>query len=208
MHRIGEFFRQVAHTSQQFAEQLGGFGLLLIAFADSSFLTLPEVADALVVIFTVKDPDRWLYWAVMTTIGSTLGCSVLYGLARAGGKAMVRRGIHERHLDRVLEWFRSHGALVLIIPALLPPPMPFKVFVLLAGVAGIRPWPFLTAIFVGRGFRYGAEAWLARKYGNEVIEFMTHDATRLIWPAVAIMVVIGLIWWWYSRWSKEPTAKD
>ena len=203
MHRIGEFMRQVAATAQQFAEQLGGFGLLLIAFADSSFLTLPEVADALVVVFTVRDPDRWLYWAAMTTVGSTLGCAVLYGLARAGGHAMVRRGIHERHLDKMLAWFRNHGALVLIVPALLPPPMPFKLFVLLAGMADVRPWPFLMAILVGRGIRYGGEAWLARRYGNEVIEFITHDATRLIWPLIGVAAVIGLVWWWYRRSAKD-----
>ena len=203
MHKIGELMRQLAGASQQFAEQLGGFGLLLIAFVDSSFLTLPEVADALVVIFTIKEPDRWLYWAAMTTVGSTAGCAVLYGLARAGGHAMVRRGIHERHLDKVLAWFRSHGALVLIVPALLPPPMPFKVFVLLAGVADIRPWPFIIAIFTARGFRYGVEAWLARRYGHAVIEFITHDATRLIWPVVGIVTVLGLAWWWYQRSMKD-----
>src|SRR5688572_32923956 len=98
MQKIGEFLRQLASTAQQFAEQFGGFGLFLVAFIDSSFLTLPEVADALVVIFTIKEPDRWLYWAGMTTLGSTTGCAVLYSLARAGGHAMVRRGIHERHL--------------------------------------------------------------------------------------------------------------
>src|SRR4030095_5329001 len=110
MHKLGEFFSQLAGASQHFAEQLGGPGLLLIAFVDSSFFTLPEVADVLVVVFTVREPDSWLYWAAMTTIGATLASTVLYTLARVGGRAMVKRGIHERHLDRVLKWFRNHGA--------------------------------------------------------------------------------------------------
>jgi membrane protein YqaA with SNARE-associated domain len=204
MHRLTEFMHQLAGASQHIAEQLGGPGLLLIAFVDSSFITLPEVADLLVVVFTIREPDRWLYWAAMTTIGSTAGCYVLYALARAGGHAMVRRGFHERHIDWGLEWFRRHGALVLILPALLPPPMPFKVFVLLAGIAGIRTWPFMVAILVGRGIRYGGEAWLARRYGEAVFEFIKRDASRLVWPAVAVAAVIALVWWWYRRSLGDP----
>jgi len=199
MHKLGEFMQHVAAASQHFAEQLGGLGLLLIAFADSSFITLPEVADVLVVVFTIRQPDQWLYWAAMTTVGSTLGCTVLYGLARAGGHAMVRRGFHERHIDRTLEWFRRHGAPLLIVPAILPPPMPFKIFVLLAGVAGIRPWPFLTAILAGRGLRYGGEAWLARRYGEAVFEFVKRDASKLIWPTVGVVAVVALVWWLWRR---------
>ena len=209
MHRLSEFMHQIASASQHFAEQLGGPGLLIIAFVDSSFITLPEVADLLVVLFTVREPDRWLYWAAMTTVGSTAGCYVLYALARAGGHAMVRRGIHERHIDRGLEWFRRHGALVLILPALLPPPMPFKLFVLLAGIAEIRSWPFMVAIVVGRGIRYGGEAWLARRYGEAVFEFIKHDASKLVWPAVGIAAVLAAVWWWYRRKTDpgSPSAR-
>src|SRR3954466_13371141 len=117
MHRLGELMHQLAGAAQAFAEQFGGMGLLAIAFVGFSFVPLPEVADILVVVFTIRDPDGWLYWAAMTTIGSTLGCWVLYAIARAGGRAMVKRGFHERHIDRGLAWFRSHGALVLIVPA-------------------------------------------------------------------------------------------
>jgi membrane protein YqaA with SNARE-associated domain len=199
MHRLGELMHQLAGAAQAFAEQFGGMGLLAIAFVDSSFVTLPEVADILVVVFTIRDPEGWLYWAAMTTIGSTLGCWVLYAIARAGGRAMVKRGFHERHIDRGLAWFRSHGALVLIVPALMPPPMPFKLFVLLAGVAGIRTWPFMVAILAGRGLRYFGEAWLARRYGEAVFAFVKHDASKLVWPAVAVLVVVALVWWWWRK---------
>jgi membrane protein YqaA with SNARE-associated domain len=202
MQKIGELIQQLASASQHFAEQWGGPGLMLIAFVDSSFFTLPEVADLLVVVFTIKEPDRWLYWAAMTTAGSLLGCSVLYTLARAGGRALVRSGFHERHLDRVLEWFRRHGALVLVIPALLPPPMPFKLFVFTAGVAGVRPLPFVSAIIAGRGLRYGLAAWLARRYGDGVFEFIKHDGARLIWPVLGIGAAIAIAYWWY-RWRAK-----
>ncbi len=79
MHRFSEFIRHLAESAQHFAEQLGGPGLVAIAFLDSSFLTLPEVADLLVVVFTIREPEQWLYFAAMTTIGSVAGCYALYG---------------------------------------------------------------------------------------------------------------------------------
>jgi membrane protein YqaA with SNARE-associated domain len=209
MHALSEYMRRLAEAAQQFAEQLGGPGLLAIAFMDSSFLTLPEVADLLVVVFTIREPDRWLYFAAMTTAGSILGCYALYGVARMGGRAMVRRGFHERHIDVVLDWCRRHGALVLIVPALLPPPMPFKLFVLMAGIAGIRVGPFLTAVIFGRGIRYGGEAWLARHYGDAAIRFIQGDALRLALPVAVVGLVLVAGWWlWRRRRPRPPAPPD
>jgi membrane protein YqaA with SNARE-associated domain/nitrate reductase NapE component len=183
---------------------MGGPGLIAIAFIDSSFLTLPEVADLLVVVFTIREPERWLYFVTMTTIGSVAGCYALYALARVGGRALVQRGFHERHIDWALDWYRRHGALVLILPAVLPPPMPFKAFVLMAGVAGIRPVPFLVAIAVGRFLRYGGEAWLARRYGAEAVHFIQRDALGLLWPVLAVCLLVAAVWWVW-RW-RRPAA--
>jgi membrane protein YqaA with SNARE-associated domain len=142
----------------------------------------------------------------MTTVGSAAGCYVLFLLGRKGGEALVRRGFHERHVDRVLDWFRRHGALVLIIPAILPPPMPLKLFVLLAGVCGLRSAPFIIAVIVGRGLRYGGEAWLARKYGERAAQFMQERAAGLVWPTVVALAAAGLIWWAWRRFRRAPAA--
>jgi membrane protein YqaA with SNARE-associated domain len=141
MQRFLEFMHSFAGRVQAFAEGLGGPGLMLVAFVDSSFLTLPEVADILVVVFTIREPSRWWYFSGMTTLGSLAGSYVLFLVGRKGGEALLRRQFHERHVDRGLEWFKKYGALVLIIPAMLPPPMPFKIFVLLAGVSGVSRGP-------------------------------------------------------------------
>src|SRR6187455_2583938 len=100
------FLHQIVAGIEQLAESWGAPGLAAIAFVDSSFFTLPEVADFLVVIYTIREPDLWLYFAAMTTLGSTVGCYVLFLLGRKGGEALVRRGFHERHIDRVLDWIR------------------------------------------------------------------------------------------------------
>jgi membrane protein YqaA with SNARE-associated domain len=202
------FLHQIVAGIEQLAESWGAPGLAAIAFVDSSFFTLPEVADFLVVIYTIREPDLWLYFAAMTTLGSTVGCYVLFLLGRKGGEALVRRGFHERHIDRVLDWFRRHGALVMIIPAILPPPMPLKLFVLLAGVCGLRSAPFIIAVVVGRGLRYGGEAWLARKYGERAARFMQEEMSGLFWPMVITIVAIGLMWWAWRRFRRGPRAGD
>jgi membrane protein YqaA with SNARE-associated domain len=204
MHRLSEFMQRVASAVEHMAEQWGAPGLAVVAFFDSSFLTLPEVADLLVVIFTIRDPSQWFYFAAMTTLGSVAGCYALYTVGRKGGEAMVRRGFHERHIDRTLEWFRRHGAPLLIVPALLPPPMPFTLFVLLAGVSGVRTWPFLAAIVLGRGVRYGGEAYLARWYGEDTLRFMRQHAMEFFWPVVGIVVLVAIGWWLWDRRGTPP----
>jgi membrane protein YqaA with SNARE-associated domain len=216
MQRFIELIHAFAGRVQAWAEGLGGPGLMMVAFIDSSFLTLPEVADILLVLFTIREPSRWWYFSAMTTLGSMAGSYALFLVGRKGGEAMLRRNFHERHVDRGLEWFKKYGAFVLIVPAMLPPPMPFKIFVLLAGVSGVSRGPFLGALAAGRGARYGGEALLARAYGEPALDFVTDNAWRVFLPAVGLLVGALAIWWlWRSRQQRRiapgnapPPARD
>ena len=216
MQRFFEFMHAFGLRVQALAEGLGGPGLMLVAFIDSSFLTLPEMADVLVVMFTLREPDRWLYFSAMTTMGSMAGSYALFLVGRKGGEALLRRRFHERHVDRGLLWFKKYGALVLIIPAMLPPPMPFKIFVLLAGVAGVSTWPFLAALAAGRGVRYGGEAFLARVYGERALTFVTDNAAAVFLPTSIVLVAGAVAWFlWRQRQRRRiapgnapPPARD
>src|SRR6187551_141963 len=125
MQHLIEWFQQAVAYIQPMAERLGGPGLTLVAFFDSSFISLPEASDALVVILTVKHPSEWLYFAAMTTLGSVMGCYALYSLGRRGGEALLKRRFHDRHINRGMAFFQRYGLLAIIVPSLLPPPMPF-----------------------------------------------------------------------------------
>jgi membrane protein YqaA with SNARE-associated domain len=176
---------------------LGGVGLALMALLDSSILPLPEVVDASMMILVSQHPDRWLYYAAMPTLGSLVGCYVLYSLARSGGHAFLKKHLHEGHIERGMETFRKYGLLTVVVPSILPPPMPFKPFVLFAGVADVPPGLFIVAIIIGRGFRYGAEAFLAYLYGKPAIAYAEqHMAAVSLWFAGAVTVVaLGVILW-------------
>src|SRR5262249_21426635 len=151
----------------------GGPGLFVIGFLDSSFLSFPEVNDLLLMGMVIQHPHRLLYYALMATLGSVLGCLAIYFIARKGGEAFLRKRFHERHVERGMRLFQKYGLLVVIVPALLPPPAPFKIFVLLAGVAEVPVVQFVAAVFIARFIRYAGEGLLAAMYGQAAIQFVT-----------------------------------
>jgi membrane protein YqaA with SNARE-associated domain len=139
------------------------------------------------------------YYAAMATAGSVAGCYVIYALAARGGEAFLKRRLDAGHIEKGLALYRRHGVLALMVPAILPPPAPFKLFVLLAGVAGIRPLKFAASVAVARGARYLVLGVLAIRYGDAALDLMrTHGRTIGLWLAVLI-VTAAVAWWWWRR---------
>lgn len=95
---------------------LGGWELLILAFFDSSFLSLPEVNDVLIVTLSIKAPERMLYYCAMTTIGSIMGCLILFYVGRKGGEVLLRKKFAPRRLEKIAGWYRRFGVLAVIDP--------------------------------------------------------------------------------------------
>ena len=169
----------VLASIQEWASELGGLGLFIIALLDSSFLSFPQVNDLLIIVLSTKYPERMPYYAGLTTIGSVIGCFLLYGVARRGGEVFLRRRLKGRYVDRAMTLYQRHGLLAVVVPALLPPPVPFKVFVLLAGAAAVSPIRFGIAVGIGRGIRYFGQGYLAVLYGEQAAEFMRAHGTEI-----------------------------
>ena len=160
----------------------------MVAFLDSSFLSLPEINDVLVVLMVTRDEARMPYYAASATLGSITGCLVLYTLGRKGGGAILRKRVTGPRLEKAMGLFQRFGVLAIIVPALLPPPAPFKVFVLLSGVVKV-PWrTFVGAVAVGRGVRYFGEGLLAVRYGDQAIEFLRENG--LLVSAVLVVLTV------------------
>lgn len=177
----------------------GGPGLFGAAFLDGSFVPLPEINDLLVVLMVRRHPLGLPYYALMATAGSVAGCLVLYVLARKGGSAFLAKRLSARRGDQVLGLYQRYGVLALMIPALLPPPAPFKMFVLLAGVAGVSPLKFVLGIGTARLIRYGALGWLAIRYGDAAMELMRTRGPEVALGVVGVIVAIVLVVWWRRR---------
>jgi membrane protein YqaA with SNARE-associated domain len=177
----------------------GPFGLMVLAMCDSSFLSLPEVNDLLIMTFAIQEPHSMVKFALFTTIGSIIGCSLLYAIGRKGGEAFLRKTFAGERLAKVQGWYQRHGILAVIIPSLLPPPTPFKVFVLSAGTFGIS-WPkFLIAVVIGRGIRYFSEGILAVVYGPAAIQFVQKNYGKIGIAIAAIILLSGLVYFSFAR---------
>jgi membrane protein YqaA with SNARE-associated domain len=172
-----------------FVMAIGGPGLFVIAFLDSSFLSFPEINDFLIIWMVTQHKERMVYYATMATLGSIAGCLALYFVGRKGGDALLRRRFRGDRLDRASALMRRHGALALLVPALLPPPAPFKIFVLMGGVAQIPLKTFVSAIGIGRGARYFGEGVLAVFWGDAAIQYLQENGRNVaIFLAVAVLV--------------------
>ena len=178
-----------------FAGGLGAPGLFLISFLDSSVLSFPIINDLLLVELAMQRPARMPLYALMAAIGSVLGCVLLYYLARMGGEAYFhRRAGHRAYAIR--HWVERNGFGGMLIAALLPPPTPFKIFVLAAGGFEAPMAGFTTAITLARLARYFLVGTLAVRYGKNALALIKqHWFLVLIFAAVLVGVSYGL-----SRW--------
>lgn len=184
---------------------LGAPGLFLIAFLDSSFLSLPEIADLLVVYMVTQHKQRMLIYVGATLFGSLSGCLVMYYLGLKGGEALLRKRFSGGNIDRARAALQRHGVMTVLIPSLLPPPAPFKIFVLLAGAAGIKAGHFTLAILIGRGARYLLLGLLAVRYGDRTMAYMGEHALLVSLVTVGILAVgFGA----YLALSKAQRAKS
>src|SRR5215510_3141400 len=98
----------------------GGFGLMVLAMCDSSFVSLPEVNDILLMTFAINEPVSMVKFALLTTLGSVIGCALLYAVGRKGGEAFLRRSFADEKLARIQRWYQRHGILAVVVPSLLP----------------------------------------------------------------------------------------
>src|SRR5688572_1870571 len=164
---------------REWATGLGGVGLFIVAALDSSFLSFPQVNDLLIIFLSTRNPLLMPYYAAMTTAGSLLGCFALYSVAWRGGEMFLRRRFSTARVERALALYQRHGLLAVIVPALLPPPVPFKIFVLLAGAAKVSPWKFALAVVIGRGIRYFGQGYLAVLYGERAAALVQQHGTTV-----------------------------
>ena len=171
-----------------FAGTLGAPGLFLISFLDSSVLTFPIINDLLLIELCIQHHARMPLYASMAMLGSVLGCVLLYFLARRGGEAFFRKRAGAR-ADVIHHWVEKNGFGGMLAAALLPPPTPFKVFVLAAGVFEVPVLSFASAIALARAIRYFGMGYLAIRYGDNAMPFL---AAHKVEVAVGVIVFVVL----------------
>jgi len=165
--------------------------MIVIGALDSSLLSLPEINDYLVVGRCFKDPSAAIYFPLFAATGSVIGCNLLYTIVRRGGQAVLRKRFNLENIKRVERAYERFGFLAIGIPAILPPPLPFKIFVATAGALEYPRWKFLLTVMIARSLRYYVEGILAVFYGRRVLLFMKDNGLVVI-SIVATLMLIGL----------------
>jgi membrane protein DedA with SNARE-associated domain len=198
----------VRSAVQAWASELGGLGLFIIAALDSSFMSFPQVNDLLVMFLSSRYPARMPYYATMTTLGSLLGCFALYFVARRGGESFLRRRFSGARVNRALALYERHGLLAVVVPSLLPPPVPFKLFVLLAGAARVSPLQFGAAVVLGRSIRYFGQGYLAVLYGEQAAALARAHSAVVGIGLAALALAVGITYYLWQRRREREAPPD
>ena len=146
---------------------LGAWGVFAVAGIDSSFFGLP--LDPMFVGYVYKNPHKMLLYVLMASAGSAFGSLIIYGIGYKGGEALLRKRSPQR-FAKIHAGFEEHPFWTLMAPSMLPPPTPFKLFVLGAGVSEMNVGHFLLAIFAGRVIRFVIEGLLTVFVGPAFIQ--------------------------------------
>ena len=169
----------------------GAFGLFALALLDSTFVPLPSSADALMLVLSTRNPSWMLLYAFMATSGSALGCWILYLISRRAGARALNR-FSEAKQQRVKNWIEKYDAFAVLVATLLPPPFPFKLFVVSAGVFRFSLLRFMLAIIVGRAFRFLLEGFFAVRYGAQAKEILA-KYYPLIGLGLAVVIILFVV---------------
>ena len=166
--------------------------MVIIGALDSSLLSLPEINDYLVVGRCYKYPTAAFYFPLFAAAGSVIGCNILYTIVRRGGQAVLRKRFKLQSIKKVERAYERFGFLAIGIPAILPPPLPFKIFVATAGALEYPRWKFLLTVMIARSFRYYVEGILAVFYGRRVLLFLKDNGLVIV-SVVGSLALIGAV---------------
>ncbi len=183
---------KLPHWLAKIVAALGGGGLFLVTFFDSSLLSFPLVADALVIEVSMQKPSRMPYYCAMAALGSLAGSIWLYLLAKKGGEAFFHKRAGKAAVH-AKQWVQRNAFLSVFLPAILPPPVPFKPFILAEGMFQVPLRTFVLALLLGRGLRYFIEGILAVRYGDAVLLYLTaHTAGFALALLISVFVLYGV----------------
>jgi membrane protein YqaA with SNARE-associated domain len=187
LHKLTSAFAKFSHYLVSF----GPFGLLTIAFLDSVLIPMPGGVDAVLLLLAAARPSWMLIYVAAATVGSTAGCVGLYRLSQKAGKRALAR-FSESKQKRVKDLIDRYDVVAVLIASLLPPPFPFKLFVVSSGVFRLNLMRFTLAIAAGRTFRYLLEGYLAAHYGEHAKDLLARYYPT-IGIALAVLVIIGFV---------------
>ena len=179
---------------------LGVPGLFLIALLDSAGVPLPGGVDIVLMLLSWQQPSLFVVITLVAAVGSTIGCLVLYRVGRTGGEMALGR-LDPRKRRWVTEKVLENDILAMMVAVLAPPPLPTKIFMLVAGGVGMPVPRFVAAVFAGRMVRFGGEAYLAVRLGDQALETLER-----YYPLVGAALAVGAVVYLVVTWLRKRRA--
>jgi membrane protein YqaA with SNARE-associated domain len=176
-------------TVLNIVHRLGVFAFIIVGLLDQSVIPLPGSMDALLIVYVAARPERWWYYAIWATVGTTLGGFLTYRIAKKGGKASLEEKIGKKRAEKAYRVFERWGFWSIFVGAILPPPVPIVPFLATAGVMQYPKKWFLSSYAAGRLVRFATAALITRHYGKSIFGFFS----RYYKPAIYALVVLGVI---------------
>ena len=176
--------------------KMGFWGVGAVALLDSSSIPVPM--DAILAVYVWNDKNHFWLYCLLAAIGSSIGGLLPYGLGRAGGELFLLKRINRQRFDQIRDRFERQEFLAVMIPSMLPPPAPWKVFVFAAGVFEMRVIPFMLSVFAGRMVRWLILSLLVLKLGPGAVDLIAHHSLKLV-ALVGGLALIGFVVWWIRK---------
>ena len=182
----------------------GILGVGAIAVLDSSSIPVPM--DAILALYVWNDKRHFWIYCLMAAAGSALGGLLPYGLGRAGGELFLLKRVDRAKFEQMRDRFQRQEFLAVMIPSMMPPPAPWKMFIFASGVFEMRVPIFLLAVFVGRMLRWLTLSLLVLKLGPGAVDVVAHHG-RSVGAVVGLLAVAGFGWWWIRK-QRNRTLLD
>jgi membrane protein YqaA with SNARE-associated domain len=171
----------------------GLLGLGAVAVLDSSSIPVPM--DAILALYVWNNKSHFWLYCLVAAVGSAIGGLLPYGLGRAGGELFLLKRVNRARFDQLRDRFQKQEFLAVMIPSMLPPPTPWKVFVFASGVFEMRVANFMLAVTVGRMIRWVILSLLVIKLGPGAVDLVAHHALVTVVIVLALAVGGFLLWW-------------
>jgi membrane protein YqaA with SNARE-associated domain len=181
--------------------KLGFWGVGAVALLDSS--TIPVPMDLILAGYVWADKSHFWLYCLMAAVGSAIGGLLPYGLGRAGGELFLLKRIDRARFERMRDRFERQEFLAVMIPSMLPPPTPWKVFVFGAGVFEMSVVRFMVAVAAGRMIRWLILSILVLKLGPSAVDLVAHHALWVMLIVLGLAVLGFGVWWLRRRRRKE-----
>jgi len=177
--------------------KLGYLGAGVIGIFDSALIPLP--IDAILAVYIWNDKSHFWAYPMLAAAGSAIGGLLPYGIGRGGGELYLRKRVNHHRFDQLRQRFENKEFVAVLVPSMLPPPTPWKVFVFAAGVFEMRVRSFLLAVLLGRIVRWMTLAILVLELGPSAVGLVAHHATAVVGAVAALVILAGMAWWVWTR---------